>query len=424
MILLSSLELALGLALLVMAVGVASKPAWMRNIVDPLPSSRTARGLIGAALSLPAVGLLAAIFVPFVAFFASAMTIAVTAVVGIASRLAGTRLTLPGAIAVIIAAVGIGALQPLGLKVLLLPKADTLPYVPVPFKVVKTYDPGVWFEGVSAGADGTLYLAANRDLDFTIGKYYRRAEGQVIARKPDGTEQILFTTPRGSTAGVIAVANDGMLYMTSNGDQPGLWKIGPHGQASKFVELPKGAWPNGLDFGPDGMLYSPDSSLGQIWRIDPKNGRAEVALRDRRLSARRFVALAPGANGLHFVGPDMIVTVSDSTEVLRYHLQDDGKFGGAELIARGIPGDDFAVGRDGSLFITTHPYNTLVRVRPDGRRTIVADHRQQIIGATDAVFGRSSGDADTLYVATDGGAFTGGAGSRGALIALKPYVAD
>lgn len=419
--LLSSLELALGLAFLLMAVGVVLKRPWMRGVVEPVPSSRTARGLLAAAFGLPAFGLLAGLFVPFLAFFASAMTITVTTVVGIASRLSGARLNVPGAIALIIAAVGIAALQPLGLKVLLLPNADKLPYVPVPSRVIKTYDPGMWFEGVSVGADGTLYLAANRDLDFTIGKYYRRAEGQVIVRKPDGTEQILFTTPRGSTAGVIAVGDDGMLYMTSNGDQPGLWKINPHGQASKFVELPKGAWPNGLDFGPDGMLYSPDSSLGQIWRIDPMNGHAEVALRDRRLSARAFVALAPGANGLHFVGRDMVVTVSDSTEVLRYHLQENGHFGRLELIARGIPGDDFAVGRDGSLFITTHPYNTLVRVMPDGRRTIIADQRQQIIGATDAVFGRSPTDRDTLYVVTDGGAFTGGPKTRGALIALEPY---
>jgi sugar lactone lactonase YvrE len=155
--------------------------------------------------------------------------------------------------------------------------------------------------------------------------------------------------------------------------------------------------------------------------VDPRTGRAEVALRDRKLSARPLISLAPGANGLHFVGHEMIVTVSDSTEVLRYHLREDHQFAPAVLVARGIPGDDFAVGPDGSLFITTHPYNTLVRVAPDGRRTIVADQRQQVIGATDAVFGRAAEDRDTLYVATDGGAFTGGPQTRGALIALEPY---
>ncbi|QUD89576.1 hypothetical protein [Phenylobacterium montanum] len=90
-------------------------------------------------------------------------------------------------------------------------------------------------------------------------------------------------------------------------------------------------------------------------------------------------------------------------------------------MASGIPGDDFAIGRDSSLFLTTHLYNTLVKVGPDGRRSVIVDKRQAIIGARDAVFGATSADRDTLYVVTDGGAFTGGPRTRGQLVALKPY---
>lgn len=421
MSLLLFLEVLLSVSLLAVSFGVFSRAPWMARLAQPVPSSLAIRASVALALAVLGAAFLAATSVPFLAFFASCLTLTVTAALSVVARIAGGRLASAAVIAGIALAVGVAALQPLGLKVLLLPKADRLPYEPVPWTVVKTYEPGVWFEGVSAGSDGTLYLSANRRLDFSIGKYYRRAQGQIIARKPDGSEHILFRTPQGSTAGVIAVGRDGTLYMTSNGDQPGIWRILTDGTATKLTELPSGAWPNGLDFGPDGKLYSPDSSMGQVWRVDPRTGQAEVALRDRKLSARPLVSLAPGANGLHFVGSEMIVTVSDSTEVLRYHLRDDHGFDPAVLVARGIPGDDFAAGPDGSLFITTHPYNTLVRVAPNGRRTIVANHRQQIIGATDAVFGRSADDRDTLYVATDGGAFTGGPRTRGALIAIKPY---
>lgn len=421
MSLLLFLEALLGVTLLALSIGIFSRASWLARFAQPIPSSFAGRVSVALALAVPGAAVLAATSVPFLAFFASSMSFIVMAALAVVARITGARVASAAIIAGLAVTIGVAAMQPLGLKVLLLPKADKLPYEPVPWTIVKTYEPGVWFEGVSAASDGTLYLSANRGLDFTIGKYYRRAQGQVIARKPDGSEHILFTTPPGSTAGVIAIAGDGSLYMTSNGDQPGVWRISPDGTARKLTELPGGAWPNGLDFGPDGMLYSPDSSLGQVWRVDPRTGRAEVALRDRKLSARPLISLAPGANGLHFVGNDMIVTVSDSTEVLRYHLRDDHRFSPAVLVARGIPGDDFAVGPDGSLFITTHPYDTLVRVAPDGRRTIVADQRQQVIGATDAVFGRAAEDRDTLYVATDGGAFTGGPQTRGALIALKPY---
>ncbi|URD61403.1 hypothetical protein M8312_02495 [Sphingomonas sp. KRR8] len=379
------------------------------------------RVLLAVPVALAGVGMLAATMVPFLAFFSAALSVVALAAVHTGARLASARgaFLISGTIGA--AALAVAVFQPLGLKVLLLPKAAALPFEAAPSKVVKLYPEGVWFEGIAAGPDGTLYLAANRNLDFSAARYYRDAVGEVIARASDGKERTLFRTPLGTTAGVIAVDSDGTLYMTSNGDAPAIWRIQANGRASKLATLPAGAWPNGIDFGPDGMLYSPDSNLARVWRIDPRSGEATIAVEDKRLAARPYIALAPGANGLHFAGRDMIITVSDSTEVLRYRLGEDGRFDRAALVANGLPGDDFAIGHDGSLFITTHPYNTLVRVAPDGRRTIIASEKQQVIGATDAVFGRGSSDEEILYVVTDGGAFTGGPKTRGALIAIKPY---
>jgi sugar lactone lactonase YvrE len=384
----------------------------------PLDARRAIR--IGYAIitALGGIGMLTAIAVPILAFFAALLSVIAAVLIGLhpaartrpRARLAPVLLGL--------AALGVGALQPLGLRVMALPHADDLPYRPVPARVVKTYAAGTGFESVRAGADGTLYLAANQGLDFTIQDYYRRATGEVIARRPDGRERVLFTTPTGSTAGALAIAHDGTIFMTSNGRRPGIWRIGVDGAARMIASLPSGAWPNGLDFGPDGMLYTPDSSLAQVWRIDPRSGRFEIALHDRQLAARRFIALAPGANGLHFAGRTMLVTVSDSTQLLGYPLGQNGRFGAAQLVAGGIPGDDFAIGSDGSLFVTTHPYNTLVRVVPGGGSTIIGNASQHIVGATDACFGTAPGDRNTLYVATDGGAFTEGAAARAQLVAL------
>jgi sugar lactone lactonase YvrE len=415
------LEVLVAAVMLSSAVGVVRGSRRATLLLARAPSTRIRRALMAVVAGLPGVGMIAATTVPFIAFFVSLLSITVTAVFAAASKFRGGGFGWAASTVVIVASVGVAILQPLGLKVLSLPKADVLPYEPVGAQVVKTYAEGIGFESVRAGPDGVLYLAANTGLDFTTGEYYRHARGQIFARRPDGSERVIFTTPMGSTAGVMAIAPDATVYMTSNGRQPGIWRIGQNGGATKIANLPAGAWPNGLDFGPDGMLYSPDSSLAQVWRVDPRDGRFSVALRDKRLAARPFIALAPGANGLHFEGRDMIITVSDSTEVLKYRLGDDRKFGSPSVIARGIPGDDFAIGRDGSLFVTTHPYDTVVRVYPDGRRAVVADARQQIVGATDATFGRGLNDRDTLYVATDGGAFAAGAKARGQLVALSPY---
>lgn len=415
------LELCLGLLLLAFATGVLVRPSGVAPFYNGAFVRTRLRVPIGVLAGVAGTGVVTAALVPFAAFFAATLSVVTVAAVHLFARSVATRLGCVTSGIIIATSLAIAGLQPLGLKVLLLPKAASLPIERAQSRVVKTYAEGVWFEGIAAGADGTLYLAANRNLNFSAPKYYRGASGEIIARAPDGGERILFTTPTGSTAGVIAVGADGTLYMTSNGDEPGLWRIRADGAADKFVALPRGAWPNGLDVGPDGMLYTPDSSLARVWRIDPKSGAASIAIQDKRLAARPVVSLAPGANGLHFRGRDMIVTVSDSTEVLQYHMGKNGYFEPAQLLASGIPGDDFAIGHDGALFIATHPYNTLVKVAPDGRRSIIADDKQEIIGATDAVFGRGPKDRDTLYVVTDGGAFNGGPKTRGALVAIKPY---
>ncbi|WP_218080235.1 SMP-30/gluconolactonase/LRE family protein [Anthocerotibacter panamensis] len=409
----------IAVGLLLLAIVVIVRPGSMPRFVGRVPASLAFRIPFAVLSALAGAGMLVGLAVPFVVFFAACLTaiVLVWAWPVLVVR-GGGSWALP--VSMLAATVGVALAQPLGLKVLLLPKADTLSYEPVPASVVKTYDEGVGFESVRAGLDGTLYLAANRGLDFNISDYYRHAQGEIIARSPDGRERIVFTTPVGSTAGVMTLKADGTIFMTSNGKTPGIWRIAPNGAASMIARLPSGAWPNGLDFGPDGMLYTPDSSLAAIWRIDPETGRFEQASDDKVLTARPFIALAPGANGLHFVGRDMIVTVSDSTKVLKFTLGENGTFGRPAILANGIPGDDFAVGEDGSLFITTHPYDTVVRVAPDGRRSIIADARQHIVGATDAVFGRGRHDRDTLYVATDGGAFTKGLRARGQLIALRP----
>jgi sugar lactone lactonase YvrE len=413
------LQAILGVSLLLSALLFLRRPSTARWLGFTL-TGRFAKAS-AVMFVLAGAGVLVGIAVPFLTFFTALLAACSTLLLWFLPSLRkyGLRLLLAPGLALGVSLL-VGLLQPLGLRVMLLPRADTLPYEPAPAALIKTYEEGLGFESVRAGPDGTLYLSANRGLDFTSGAYYRSATGQLIARSPNGEERVLFTTPVGSTAGVIAVANDGTLYLTSHGRQSGIWRIPVTGKARMIARLPEGAWPNGLDFGPDGKLYAADSALAVVWRIDPVDGRFEIALRHKALAARRFIALAPGANGIHFRGQEMIVTVSDAATVLSFQRHRDGSFGPPKVLATGIPGDDFAIGPDGSLFITTHPYDTVVRLAPDGRRSVVGNASQHVVGATDATFGRGPDDRAILYVVTDGGAFTNGPTSRGQLIALQP----
>ncbi|KAK8025363.1 hypothetical protein PG990_003186 [Apiospora arundinis] len=68
--------------------------------------------------------------------------------------------------------------------------------------------------------------------------------------------------------------------------------------------------------------------------------------------------------------------------------------------------DDFAVGSNGTLWITTNPNNTVIAINQDtGKTAVVAGDQKQAVlaGVNAAVFGRSDTDKDILYVVTAGG---------------------
>lgn len=413
------IQLVVGLGFIARAVAKLFGTETILAQFEALRLGRRVRWTLGGLELLGGLAMLAAMAQPFLVFFAAVFLV----LVGTGSVLLQTvRKQTQGLtmVAVLLAGAVVAALlQPLGLRVLALPKAEAFPLALVESAHnVETYGEGQWIESVRLAPDGTIYLTANRGENYATGDK-SQAKAQVIARAPDGTERVFFELPQGATAGVIAFDPQGRMYMTGHGARLGVWRLGADGKGELFAQLPKGAWPNGITVGPDQQLYIADSALGVVWRADPTSGAVSQAVVSDALRARALIALAPGANGLHFFGRDLYVTVSDSAQVLKATLGQDSRFGPLSVFADGIPGDDFAIDEQGTLYITTHPFNTIVRVTQAGERSIVAEAAQGVTGATDAAFGVLPGDRDTLYVATDGGAFSGDMKARGALVALK-----
>lgn len=306
---------------------------------------------------------------------------------------------------------------------MLLPTPDQLPYEPVAATLVKTYRPGLWFEGVAQGPDHRLVLAGTTGINYATGDT-THVHGELISRAPDGTERTLFTPRTGSTAGVTAVAPDGSMFMAATGAAAGrgLWHIDPDGQGRMLAATPAGSWPNGVSFGPagpEGPVYLADSALGVIWLIDPTTGALDEAYAGNILRARPG-ALAPGANGIQLFDDHMYVTNSDAGTLVRFDVDDRGALQNPAFALTGVPADDFAFAHDGTIYLTTHIFDTVVRADPDGRRAIIAASPEHVAGATDCSLVHDLDGNPVLYVVTDGGGLVSGdATAAGALVALR-----
>jgi hypothetical protein len=67
--------------------------------------------------------------------------------------------------------------------------------------------------------------------------------------------------------------------------------------------------------------------------------------------------------------------------------------------------DDFAFDSEGSVYLTTHVFQSLLKIRNNGVRTRIAGGPadRAVAGTTAAAFGRTSLDRTILYVTTNGG---------------------
>jgi len=204
----------------------------------------------------------------------------------------------------------------------------------------------------------------------------------------------------------LAFDAGGSLWATGGTFREGpgyVWKIGGDGSVQHWTDLPDAVFINGCALHPNGhTLLACESLTGRILAIDLREpGRWSTWLTDEILKPNH--PWFPGANGIKIRAGWVWISNSGRRLFLRTPLQPDGRPGPIETAATDILGDDFAVGASGSLYIATHPAQTVVRLDPAGRRTTVAGPEEAAVGSTACAFGRAPGDQNALYVTTDGG---------------------
>jgi len=262
----------------------------------------------------------------------------------------------------------------------------------VPFRVVASWPAPAFLENVAVGPDGSIFVTVHSHN--RIDRYDpKTGKTSVFAELP--------SPPMG-----LAFDDSGSLWVTPSTMKapPGqIWKISTKGEVQHWTDLPEATFLNGCAVHPNGReLLVCEGRSSRVLSIDVREpNKWSVWLENEMIGPGE--SWYPAANGIKIRGGGAYITVSARYLIVRTLIQVDGSAGPVETIWRDVIGDDFTFGESGSLYITTHPAQSLVRIDPFGKRTTIAGPDQGMVGSTACAFGKAPCDEKALYVSTDGG---------------------
>ena len=268
-----------------------------------------------------------------------------------------------------------------------------------PAEELSSFRPGRFVESIAFDEDGTAYVTSMFD-------------GEILKLATDGSVEVFTKLPfgpmEGFSRGVICLVFDheGGLNVDVSSSDPkihGIWRFDKQGNGIRRAALPPHASPNGITIDSNGDLYIADAVHGTIWRVLNGSDQAQAWLVNPIIGPRPYLAMFPGANGIKIFDGAVYTVVSDTGRFVKVPILPDGSPGLPEVVAEGLPGDDFAFDSEGNVYMTTHPFNTVIRFKPDGSREILASVQQGVVGPTSVAFGTLPNDESTLYVLSDGG---------------------
>jgi hypothetical protein len=177
---------------------------------------------------------------------------------------------------------------------------------------------------------------------------------------------------------------------------------------TKFVDIPDALFLNGsaaLNH-TSGVILAADSLLGTVFSVNVNTKEVKVWLQHKDLAKVTENPVYPGLNGIKFYGGYLYCSNTDAKTFLRASATATGEATGVvEVVEENLGIDDFAFDSEGSAYLTTHIFQSVVKLRSDGVRTRIAGGPEDTVtaGTTAAAFGRTSHDQKSLYVTTTGG---------------------
>ncbi|KAJ8108416.1 hypothetical protein OPT61_g8189 [Boeremia exigua] len=280
---------------------------------------------------------------------------------------------------------------------------------------------GAWVENIAERSNGELLVTRMFTPELWLINP-STGSAELVYSFPDANSVTGITPTGNNDEFAVAVGNVDAATFTPEAGSWSTWRVnlsGSKATATLITKLPEAVFLNGMGVfsaGESKGLLITDSVVGGIWAVDLATGASSLALQDDTMLSPPGAPFAVGIDGFRIKGDVLYYTVF-AGGVLRsiqveYPSAADLAAGTAtlkqieikELANTGGSFDDFDVAADGTVYVTTNPENTVVKVAANGGKpTLVAGNAGSLAlaGASSALFSKVA--ANVLYVTTSGG---------------------
>ncbi len=260
----------------------------------------------------------------------------------------------------------------------------------VPAKTIAEFAAPTFLENIAVGKTGQLFVTSLED-------------GQIYQIAPDGAKR-KFALIGGKIPG-LAFTRRGDLLVTgwAGGQTPSVFRVAPNGRAEVLTAIEGAVFLNGITALDGDQFLIADSYRGAIWHFDAQTKKYRIWLEDPALARSNPQNPFPAVNGLKRFGNAVYATNTERQTLLRIPIVARNQAGKPQVIAEKINGDDFALDHQGNLYITTHVYNNVIKIAPDGALKVIAQSGEGMTGSTALAFGRGKKDREAIFVVTNGG---------------------
>ncbi|KAJ8060443.1 hypothetical protein OCU04_010769 [Sclerotinia nivalis] len=177
---------------------------------------------------------------------------------------------------------------------------------------------------------------------------------------------------------------------------------------TKLVDITSADFLNGMTTLDEENILVGDIYNGWVYKICVTTGAYEILINDPRMKYPAGASANLGVNGIKISGSYLYWTNTAIGTLNRIKIKSDGRpVGSSEVVVSNVPkADDFVFKSDGTIWVAQNQMDELSYI-PVGKKqaTLVAgsDISTTLAGVTSGHFGRTTADANILYLATSGG---------------------